>query len=115
MAARVRVTRVVEVAEEDGLVVAGAAAGNAYGYGRLRWLSGPNSGLESAVLMSDGTRLTLREPPHFAAAAGDLVEIKEGCDKQPATCSGRFANLPNFRGEPHLPGMDLLTRYPGAS
>ena len=20
----------------------------------------------------------------------------------------------NFRGEPHLPGMDLLTRYPGA-
>ena len=31
-----------------------------------------------------------------------------------ATCAGRFANAVNFRGEPHLPGMDLLTRYPGA-
>lgn len=24
----------------------------------------------------------------------------------------RFANALNFRGEPHLPGVDLLTRYP---
>ena len=31
-----------------------------------------------------------------------------------ATCRDRFANAQNFRGEPHLPGNDLLTRYPGA-
>jgi hypothetical protein len=58
--------------------------------------------------------LTLRDPPAFAPAMGDLVEISEGCDRMLGTCAGRFGNAANFRGEPHLPGIDLLTRYPGA-
>ena len=49
-----------------------------------------------------------------AVAAGTLVEVSEGCDKSFATCVARFGNGANFRGEPHLPGIDLLTRYPGA-
>lgn len=114
MAPRTRLTRIVAVAEEDRVEVAGAAAGNAYGYGRLRWIGGRNSGLESAILRSEGTLLTLREPPHFVPRAGDLVEIVEGCDRSLATCAGRFGNAANFRGEPHLPGIDLLTRYPGS-
>ncbi|HEV2746535.1 MAG TPA: DUF2163 domain-containing protein [Allosphingosinicella sp.] len=114
MAARVRVTRLAAIIDEDVVEVTSAAPGNAYGYGRLRWISGVNSGLETAVLGSNGTRLTLREPPHFPAAVGDLVEISEGCDKRLATCAARFGNVLNFRGEPHLPGIDLLTRYPGA-
>jgi uncharacterized phage protein (TIGR02218 family) len=113
MAPRTRITRVAE-AEDETIDVTDAAAGNAYGFGRLRWISGANSGLESAIRASDGTRLTLREAPPFVPAPGDLVEIKEGCDKSLATCAGRFANAVNFRGEPHLPGIDLLTRYPGA-
>lgn len=114
MAARVRVTRIAAVIDEDMVEVGEAAAGaNAYGYGRLRWIGGANSGLESAVLASAGTRLTLREAPPFGAAVGDLIEIGEGCDKSLDTCSGRFGNVLNFRGEPHLPGLDLLTRYPG--
>ena len=116
MAARIRTTRVTATAGEDGIDIEGAEpTANAYGYGRLRWLGGANSGLDSAILSSAGNRLTLREPPPFAIAAGDLVEIREGCDKSFATCAGRFANAENFRGEPHLPGMDLLTRYPGAA
>ncbi len=90
--------------EEEGL----------FAYGRLRWLGGANSGLESAIMSSAGAVLTLRDPPAFAPVAGDLVEIVEGCDRRLATCIGRFANAENFRGEPHLPGIDLLTRYPGA-
>lgn len=113
MAARTRLTRVVSC-EGAQVEVAEAAAGNAHAFGRLRWIGGANSGLDSAILASAGTRLTLREPPPFAPAAGDLVEIAEGCDKSLATCAGRFANAANFRGEPHLPGIDLLTRYPGA-
>lgn len=114
MAARVRVTRIATVIDDDVVEVASASAGaNIYAYGRLRWISGANSGLESAVLSSSAMRLTLREPPPFPAAAGDLVEIGEGCDKRLETCSARFENAVNFRGEPHLPGMDLLTRYPG--
>lgn len=114
MAGRVILTRIASLVDEEIVEVEAAPAGNAYGYGRLRWLGGANSGLESAVLRSDGVRLTLREPPALAAAIGDLVELHEGCDKSLATCAGRFGNAANFRGEPHLPGMDLLTRYPGA-
>ena len=115
MAARVRVTRIAAVIDEDVVEVAEASAeANAYGYGRLRWIGGRNSGLESAVLVSAGKRLTLREPPAYPPGGGDLVEISEGCDKNFATCTARFANAENFRGEPHLPGIDLLTRYPGA-
>jgi uncharacterized phage protein (TIGR02218 family) len=115
MAARVRTTRIAAVIDEDVVEIgSGSAGANAYGYGRLRWISGLNSGLETEVLSSSGVQLTLREPPRSPPAVGDLVEIAEGCDKRFETCTGRFSNAPNFRGEPHLPGIDLLTRYPGA-
>jgi uncharacterized phage protein (TIGR02218 family) len=115
LAGRVRVTRVTGAPEEDVVAVAGAPGGpGAYAFGRLRWIGGANSGLESTIVSSEGLELRLQEPPPFAILAGDLVEIREGCDKSFATCRARFANAENFRGEPHLPGMDLLTRYPGA-
>jgi uncharacterized phage protein (TIGR02218 family) len=114
MAARIRITRIAAVVDEEIVEVEDAAAGNAYAYGRLRWIGGANSGTDSPILSSDGALLTLREPPAFPPAAGDLVEISEGCDKMLATCAARFGNAANFRGEPHLPGIDLLTRYPGA-
>jgi uncharacterized phage protein (TIGR02218 family) len=115
MAGRVRVSRIAAVPEEETVEVADPAIEpEGYAYGRLRWISGPNSGLESSILACAGTKLTLREPPHFAPAPGDLVELHEGCDRSFATCRARFGNAANFRGEPHLPGMDLLTRYPGA-
>jgi uncharacterized phage protein (TIGR02218 family) len=114
MAGRTRLTRIVANPAADQVEVAEAGAGDEYGAGRLRWLGGPNSGLETRVLRSEGPVLILDEPPAFPPAAGDLVEIAEGCDKLLATCAGRFANAANFRGEPHLPGIDLLTRYPGA-
>ncbi len=85
----------------------------AYDGGRLRWFGGANAGLEQAIDASAGACVTLRAPPAFAVVAGALVELIEGCDKSLATCAARFGNAANFRGEPHLPGMDLLTRYPG--
>jgi len=61
-----------------------------------------------------GVAVTLRAVPAFVVEVGALVEVVEGCDKSLATCAGRFGNAVNFRGEPYLPGIDLLTRYPGA-
>ncbi|WP_404336209.1 DUF2163 domain-containing protein [Sphingomonas sp. MMS12-HWE2-04] len=112
MAERRRFARVVAV---DGAVVtldASESVANGWGGGRLRWFGGANSGLEDSVVRSEGVRATLRRPPRFDGV-GALVEIGEGCDKAIATCAGRFANAANFRGEPYLPGIDLLTRYPG--
>jgi len=105
--------RVLTVPGETMLEVS-LAAGTHFRNGRMRWLTGANSGLAVEIASGDGGILTLRDVPHFAPAPGDIVEILEGCDKSLATCIGRFANAINFRGEPHLPGTDLLTRYPGA-
>lgn len=114
MSSRTRLTRIAAVVSDDVFDVTESAAGNVHAYGRLRWIGGANSGLERAILRSDGARLFLREIPPFEPAIGDLVEIQEGCDKRLETCASRFGNAVNFRGEPHLPGIDLLTRYPGA-
>lgn len=113
MAGRRRFVRVRSI--EDAVVRVDAAepALNAYGGGRLRWFGGANSGLEDAIAVSEGDRLTLRRPPRFDGA-GALVELIEGCDGRLETCAMRFGNAANFRGEPYLPGTDLLTRYPGA-
>ena len=113
MAGRRRFARVAAVAALAVTVDAVEPLANAYGGGRLRWLGGANGGLESAVRLSSNAVLMLRRPPAFAVEAGTLVELIEGCDKSLATCAARFGNAVNFRGEPYLPGVDLLMRYPG--
>ncbi|UYY57533.1 DUF2163 domain-containing protein [Sphingomonas sp. S2-65] len=113
MAPRRRFARVIEVAGAVLTLNAVEPVGNAYGGGLLRWFGGTNSGLEDAVAVSEGARVTLSVPPRFNGA-GALIELIEGCDKTLATCAARFGNAVNFRGEPYLPGIDLLTRYPGA-
>ncbi|MDR6788924.1 putative phage protein (TIGR02218 family) [Sphingomonas sp. BE138] len=114
MAGRRRFARVVAWEGERVTLDRTEPVADAYGEGVLRWFGGANAGLASAVERSDGAVLTLRAPPAFAVAAGTLVAVVEGCDRRLATCAGRFGNVANFRGEPHLPGIDLLTRYPGA-
>ncbi|OAN53553.1 MULTISPECIES: DUF2163 domain-containing protein [unclassified Sphingobium] len=112
LAARRRIVSVAGV-EAAEVAVSGLAAG-VYAFGTLRWLSGPNAGLVQAVVDNGADGVTLADPPAFAVTAGTLALLTEGCDRQLATCAGRFGNAVNFRGEPYLPGMDLLTRYPGA-
>lgn len=91
-----------------------AAVDERFVLGRLRYLGGNNCGLTAVVLGASGNSIELREPPHGEVDPGCAIELREGCDKRLITCVSRFANAANFRGEPHLPGMDLLTRYPGA-
>jgi uncharacterized phage protein (TIGR02218 family) len=84
-----------------------------YAYGYVTWLTGGNSGFVSAILSSAGQSVTVREPPSFLIMSGMHVVVTAGCDKRFATCLGKFANKQNFRGEPHVPGVDSLIRYPG--
>jgi len=78
--------------------------------GQLRWLTGPLAGRSVLVLGQAGAQIILADLVPDGLA-GHLVELTEGCDRTLATCTARFANAPNFQGEPHLPGNDLLTRY----
>lgn len=83
-------------------------------FGRLRFLSGDNCGMSSTIIGVSGNTVRVRDIPRASIQPDCLVELREGCDKRLATCADRFGNAINFRGEPHLPGNDLLTRYPGA-
>lgn len=113
MAGRRRFARVVAAQGAVLTVDAGEAVAGSHAGGVLRWMTGGNGGLEDAIAASNGDMLTLRRVPRFDPL-GALIEIGEGCDKSIATCAGRFGNAANFRGEPYMPGIDLLTRYPGA-
>lgn len=107
--------RVVVVASVVGdMVQCEGLDPDVYPFGELRWLGGANCGLVQGIVDQDGDQLFLAEPPAFAVAAGTRALLTAGCDKRLATCAERFGNAANFRGEPHLPGMDLLTRYPGS-
>lgn len=82
-------------------------------FGEMCILDGENGGWRSRIIAVSASSVVLRDVPSFALPAGCRVRLTEGCDKRFATCRTRFANSANFRGEPHLPGNDLLTRYPG--
>lgn len=113
MAGRRRFARVMAVIGQVVTLDTPEPAAGAYALGLLRWIGGGNGGLASAIAGSAGYEVTLRTPPMFPVTPDTLVELIEGCDKTLATCADRFGNAVNFRGEPYLPGVDLLTRYPG--
>ncbi len=104
---------VVAVAAETVTLSGLSAATDYYAYGTALWLTGKNSGQISAILSSAGQTITLRELPPFPVLAGARALVSAGCDKRFVTCLGKFNNKANFRGEPNVPGIDSLVRYPG--
>ena len=98
----------IAAAQPDRVQLAGIVAAD-HVQGELAVIDGPQAGLVRRLLAESAGWLVLDEP--LALAAGTRVQLREGCDKRFATCRDRFANARNFRGEPHVPGGDLLTRY----
>lgn len=80
--------------------------------GHLRWVDGEAAGLSFGVAAVDGGKLILERTLPNAATIGQSVIVREGCDLRLESCSTRFDNALNFRGEPFLPGNDMLSRYP---
>lgn len=82
--------------------------------GWVRWRDGSAAGLRSEIMSHAGGAVVLGEllPPDLAVGA--QVTLREGCDRLLETCHARFANAVNFRGEPYVPGNDLLARTPRA-
>ncbi len=104
----------VEAAEEEALLLDAAFPAGRLTLGTLRWLDGANCGLLADIVGDAGDELSLSDAPAFPVEPGARIELVDGCDHRFETCRDRFANAHNFRGEPYLPGNDLLTRYPGA-
>ncbi|WP_022682157.1 DUF2163 domain-containing protein [Sphingobium bisphenolivorans] len=112
MAGRRRLVRVSEVAGTVAHV--GELEVGHYAFGSLRWLNGRNCGIVQGVIDNDASAVMLADPPPSPVEAEALALLTEGCDRRLDSCVARFGNAVNFRGEPYLPGTDLLTRYPGA-
>ena len=113
-ALRFRHYRKAVTVEAETVTVAAGITADDFAYGHLRWLDGENAGITADIIANGISDLTYANRPPFPVMVGKRLELYEGCDKRLETCATRFANAINFRGEPHLPGNDLLTRYPGA-
>lgn len=106
---------VMHDAAENSVTLASAVHGPLLAGGFLRWLDGPQAGMTMNVVAAEGLTLVLDSPIDAAVKAGARAVLREGCDRTLGTCSARFANSPNFQGEPFLPGNDLVARYPSPS
>ena len=84
--------------------------------GVLTWETGANAGrsIEVKSWTQATGQLELFLPMGYAIEQGDAFRIHPGCDKRLDTCIDRFANVLNFRGEPYVPGQDLLMSIPDA-
>jgi uncharacterized phage protein (TIGR02218 family) len=84
--------------------------------GTLAFTSGANAGRRCEVLRhvrdADGDHLELWQAMTEAIASGNSFTVSAGCDKRFETCRGRFDNIINFRGFPHMPGNDFALSYP---
>ncbi len=92
-------------------VAAGAGDSADYAEGRMRVMTGALAGVERRIIGVADEALVLDDA--LSLPAGTMLELVQGCDKRFATCAGRFGNAENFRGEPHVPGGDVLTRFGG--
>jgi uncharacterized phage protein (TIGR02218 family) len=83
--------------------------------GKLTFTGGANAGLAVEVkshrITADGIVIALWQAMPEPLATGDPFSITAGCDKRFSTCRDRFDNAVNFRGFPHIPGNDFVTRY----
>ncbi len=111
-------TGTVVAVATDGLTCSGlgALAPDGLVGGRLTLTSGAAEGfaveIAAQAVVTGGTRLTLWQPPPEPVVPGDTVSVSAGCDKAFATCRDRFANAANFRGFPHMPGIDRIVSVP---
>lgn len=95
----------------------GAFADDWFTNGVLTWTSGPNSGVSYDVKdhVKDGSGNVVIElwvPPAFTLTNGWTFTITAGCKQNMEACRDKFNNLVNFQGFPHMPGNDVLTKYP---
>jgi hypothetical protein len=85
--------------------------------GVLSWVTGNNAGTSMEIktyVQSTGVVFTWLGL-NFAPQPGDKFLYYPGCDKTRLTCSVKFANILNFRGEPDIPGLDAMLAYPDVS
>lgn len=91
---------------------------DSFAFGTVTFTGGANSGLSMEVkeytyVSGTGGQIILALPMPYPIANGDTYSMIKGCDKTAATCTARFSNIVNFRGEPAVPGLDRMLETAG--
>ncbi len=103
---------VTQVIAADTVRIVTARATGYFTFGKATFTTGTNAGAVNEVLLHDGQTIRLFVPMPRPIVVGDQIVLVAGCDKTPETCNAKFANILNFRGEPHIPGNDKVFSYP---
>ena len=104
------------VTDNRVFTVSGDAAGqvdNFFNYGKITFGSGSNNGI--TIQVEDYTTanvVTLYESAPYTVSTGVTFSAIAGCDRRFETCKTRFNKKDNFRGFPHIPGMDKALTVP---
>lgn len=102
----------VTAVTDDGLSVSGLTVADGwFSHGTLRNEEGRVVKVKRHRNFGAVAQLTLSLSPDLAIAVGARVTLTAGCDKRFGTCGAKFGNAKNFRGFPHMPGTDFVTRF----
>jgi uncharacterized phage protein (TIGR02218 family) len=67
--------------------------------------------VKSHIKSAGVVTLELWAPARGPLTPGQTFVVTAGCDKHFGTCKAKFANTANFRGFPHMPGNDFITKF----
>jgi len=103
------VTAVTDAANFTAAALVQAAA--YFDFGLLTWTSGANSGraMEVRRHLAGGMIELLMAMPE-PVLVGDAFTAVAGCNKTLAHCTAKFANVVNYRGFPHVHGIDAMLK-----
>lgn len=88
-----------------------AEADGWFAEGILTFTSGDNDGFSHKIKAFSAGAFELMLPLPFDPLVGDAYSVVAGCRKRlEEDCRDKFANVVNFQGEPHLPGLDELSK-----
>jgi len=92
-----------------------AAGAGWFDNGLLTFTSGALQGRTFDIKTWDGTQFNMFLPFPIQPQPGDNFTVTPGCDNTLSnTGCLKFNNAANFRGEPTIPGQDLVLNYPNA-
>jgi len=104
---------VTAVTDYRRFTVGGAAQANDYfQYGRAEWTGGDNDNLEMEIKTNTGNVIELVLPMRSEIQIGDTVTLIAGYDGTRTQARDKFGAADAFNGEPDLPGLKGILKYP---
>ena len=78
--------------------------------GIIEFMDGDNIGKKTEINQFSGGKFLILSELSYDLKVGDKFKVLAGCNKNFKSCCEKFNNAINFRGEPHLPGIELLLK-----